>query len=63
MAHSSKNHLLALENDAEVFDEVLKPLQTPTTHSKSLASATTCEGMDFDDDSAIEDITLVNLCE
>ena len=30
-AHLSNRHILALESDAELFDEVLKHLQTPTT--------------------------------
>lgn len=55
-AHSSNRHILALESDAELFDEVLKPLQTPTND-------TSCDGMDFDDDTPIEDAALLNLCE
>jgi hypothetical protein len=55
-AHSSNRDILALESDAELFDEVLKPLQTPTTD-------TSCDGMDFDDDTPIEDAALLNLCE
>ena len=55
-AHSSNRHILALESDAEFFDEVLKPLQTPTIN-------TSCDGMDFDDDTPIEDATQLNLCE
>src|ERR1700738_1800498 len=56
VAHSSNRHILALESDAELFDEVLKSLQTPTTD-------TSCDGMDFDDDTPIEDAALLNLCE
>jgi hypothetical protein len=55
-AHSSNRHILALESDAKLFDEVLKPLQTPTTD-------TSCDDMDFDDDNPIEDSTLLNLCQ
>jgi len=62
-AHSSNRHILALESDAQLFDEVLKPLQTPVTISKTLDSTTTCDGMDIDDDSPIEDAALLNLCE
>jgi len=62
-AHSSNGHILALESDAKLFDEVLKPLQTPITVSKTLDSTTTCDGMDIDDDSLIEDVTLFDLCE
>ena len=61
--HSSNPHILALENDAKLFDEVLKPLQTPTTDSKSFVSATTCDGMNFDHNSPIENVALLNLCE
>ena len=63
VAHSSNRHILALENEVELFDEVLKPLQTPTTNSKSLASVTTCDNLDFKDDSSIKDVTLLNFCE
>ena len=55
-AHLSNHHILALESDTELFDEVLKPLQTLTTD-------TSCDGMDFDNDTPIEDATLLNLCE
>ena len=53
-AHSSDRHILVFENDAELFNGLLEPNQTPTTDSKSLAFATTCNGMDFDDDPPIE---------
>jgi len=62
-AHSSNRHILALESDAQLFDEVLKPLQTLATISKTLDSASTYDGMDIDDDSPIEDAALLNLCE
>ena len=55
-AHLSNRHILVLESIAELFDEVLKPLQTPTT-------VTSCDGVDFDDDIPIEDTALLNLCE
>ena len=54
---------LALESDAELFDEVLEPLQTLTIDSKRLDSGTTCDGMDFDDDSLIKVAALLDLCE
>ncbi len=62
-AHSSNRHILALESDAKLFDEVLKPLQTPTIISKALDSTTTDDGMEIDDDSPIEDVELLDLCE
>ena len=46
-AHSSNHHILASENDAESFDEILKPLQKFTTDFKTLDSATTCNDMDL----------------
>lgn len=61
VAHSSNHQILALKNDVKLFDEVLKSLQTPTTDSKSLDSTTTCNNMDFDDGSPIEDVALLNL--
>ena len=63
MSYSSNFHILALQSDVQLFDEVLKPLQTPTTNSKSVDSVITCDGMDFDDDSPIKDVALLNLCE
>jgi hypothetical protein len=62
-AHSSNRLILALESDAKLFDEVLKPLQTPPPVSKALDSTTTCDGMEIDDDSPIEDVELLDLCE
>ena len=62
-AHSSNRHILALESDAKLFDEVLKPLQTPISVSKTLDSTTSCDGMEVDDDSPIEDVALLDLCE
>ena len=47
VAHISNHHIIALESDAELFDKVLKHLQTLTTDSKSLDSATTCDGIDL----------------
>ena len=55
-AHSSNRHILALDCDAKLFDEVLKPLQTPTID-------TSCDGMNFDDDTPIEDPALPSLFE
>lgn len=63
VAHSSNRHILILEIDAKFLDGVLKLLQTPITNSKSLDFATTCDDMDFDDNSPIEDVTLLKLCE
>ena len=54
--HSSNCHILAWESDAVLFDEVLKPLHTPTID-------TSCDGIDFDDDMPIGDAALLNLCE
>lgn len=62
-AHSSNRHILALESDAQLFDEILKPLQTLSTVSKTLDYSSTCDGMDIDDDSPIEDAALLDLCE
>ena len=47
VAHSSNRHILALESDAKLFDEVLKPLQTLIIDSNTLDYATTCDGMDL----------------
>ena len=49
-------HILALKSDTELFDEILKPFQTPTI-------VTSCDGMEFDDDTPIKDVVLLNLCE
>ena len=55
-AHLSNHHILAWESDTELFDEVLKSLQTPIID-------TSCDDMDFDDDMPIEVAALLNLCK
>jgi len=63
IAHSSNHFILALGSDAELFDEVLKCLQIPTNISKTFDSTTTSDDMEIDDNSLIEDVELLDLCE
>ena len=62
-AQSSNRHILALERDATLFEEVLKPLQTPPSSSKTLNFDTSEGGMESNGHSPVQDTALVDFYE
>ena len=62
-AQSSNRHIVALESDVTLFEEVLKPLQTLPSSSKTMEFDSGEGGMESDGDSPVRDVELVDLCE
>jgi hypothetical protein len=62
-AHSSNRHVLALEADSKLFEEVLEPLKKTTPLSKSLDMDMFENAFEDDEDTLVKDQPFINLCE
>jgi hypothetical protein len=63
VARSSNRHILALEADSKLFEEVLEPLKKATPLSKSHDTGMSGNSSEDDEDSPALDEPFINLCE
>jgi hypothetical protein len=62
-ARSSNHHILALEADSKLFEEVLEPLKKATPVSKSRDTNMSGNNSEDDEDTPVMDQPFINLCE
>jgi hypothetical protein len=62
-AHSSNCHILALEANSKLFEEILEPLKKATLLSKSLDTDMSGNSSENDEDTLAMDQPFINLCE
>jgi hypothetical protein len=62
-AHSSNRHILALEADSKLFEEVLEPLKKATPVSKSRDTDMYENSSKDDEDTPVMDQSFIDLCE
>ena len=58
-AHACNRHILALQSDSMLFSEVLEPLAVPPPNASTFSTAEDLS----DDDEAIPDAPLHDICE
>lgn len=61
-AHATNRHILALESDLQLFEEVLKPLEASPTTTNVIDLSSTSYTQD-EDEEALPDEPLISLCE
>jgi hypothetical protein len=61
--HSSNRHILALEADSKLFEEVLEPLKKATRVSKSRDTDMSGNSSEDDEDTPTMDQPFIDLCE
>jgi hypothetical protein len=62
-ARSSNRHILALEADSKLFEEVLKPLKKATPVSKSHDTDMSGNSSEDDEETPAMDQPFIDLCE
>jgi hypothetical protein len=62
-AHSSNRHILALEADSKLFEEVLEPLKKATPLSKSRDIEMSGNSSEDDEGTPAKDQPFIDLCE
>jgi hypothetical protein len=62
-ARSSNRHILALEADSKLFEEVLEPLKKARPLSKSHDTEMSRNSSEDDEDTPAMDQPLIDLCE
>jgi hypothetical protein len=62
-ARSSNRHILALEADSKLFEEVLEPLKKARPLSKSYDTEMSRNSFEDDEDTPAMDQPLIDLCE
>jgi hypothetical protein len=62
-ARSSNRHILALEADSKLFEEVLEPLKKATPVSKSHDTDMYGNSSEDDEDTPVMDQLFIDLCE
>jgi hypothetical protein len=62
-ARSSNHHILALEADSKLFEEVLEPLKKATPLSKSRDMDMSGNSFEDDEDIPTLDQSFIDLCE
>jgi hypothetical protein len=62
-AHSSNCHILALEADSKIFEEVLESLKKATPMSKSRDTNMSGNSSEDEEDTLVMDQLFIDLCE
>jgi hypothetical protein len=62
-ARSLNRHILALEVDSKLFEEVLEPLKKATPVSKSCDTDMSGNSSEDDEDTPVMDQLFIDLCE